>query len=83
LDSNLDKFAFIVGFHAALADSIAAVAPTVRGLPVILSGGAFQNVCLVDAVNRRVPVFTQQRIPPDDGEIALGQTVLSGSYSCV
>jgi hydrogenase maturation protein HypF len=65
------------GFHAALADAIAAVARTVPGLPVVLSGGVFQNACLVDEVAARIPVFTHQRIPPNDGGIALGQAMLA------
>jgi hydrogenase maturation protein HypF len=65
------------GFHAALADAIAAVARTVPGLPVVLSGGVFQNAFLVDEVAARIPVFTHQRIPPNDGGIALGQAVLA------
>jgi hydrogenase maturation protein HypF len=71
------------GFHAALADGIASVARRFPGLPVVLSGGVFQNACLVDEVSRRIPVFTHQRIPPNDGGIALGQAVMNGVELCV
>jgi hydrogenase maturation protein HypF len=71
------------GFHAALADAIATVARRFPGLPVVLSGGVFQNAFLVDEVSRRIPVFTHQRIPPNDGGIALGQAVWNGADSCV
>jgi hydrogenase maturation protein HypF len=64
------------GFHAALADAITAVSRTVPDLPVVLSGGVFQNALLVDEIAARIPVFTHQRIPPNDGGIALGQAVL-------
>jgi hydrogenase maturation protein HypF len=65
------------GFHAALADAIAAVSRTVPDLPVVLSGGVFQNALLVDEIAARIPVFTHQRIPPNDGGICLGQSVLA------
>jgi hydrogenase maturation protein HypF len=65
------------GFHVALANAIAAVAGIVPGLPVVLSGGVFQNAFLVDEVANRIPVFTHQRIPPNDGGIALGQAILA------
>jgi hydrogenase maturation protein HypF len=70
------------GFHAALADAIAEVARGFRGLPVVLSGGVFQNARLVDEIGARMTVFTHQRIPPNDGGIALGQVVLSGGGVC-
>jgi hydrogenase maturation protein HypF len=71
------------GFHAALAEAIASVARTVPRLPVVLSGGVFQNALLVDEIAARVPIFTHQRIPPNDGGISLGQAVLAGSEACV
>jgi len=49
----------------------------------ILSGGVFQNARLVDEICARIPVFTHQRVPPNDGGIALGQAILSGSEPCV
>jgi hydrogenase maturation protein HypF len=66
-----------LGFHRALADAIASVSRTVPHLPVVLSGGVFQNACLVDEIASRISVFTHQRIPPNDGGIALGQAVLA------
>jgi hydrogenase maturation protein HypF len=66
------------GFHAALAEALVAVSRTAPGLPVVLSGGVFQNSCLVDEIASRIPIYTHQRIPPNDGGIALGQSVLAG-----
>jgi hydrogenase maturation protein HypF len=67
------------GFHAALAAAIASVAREFPRIPVVLSGGVFQNTLLVDEICARVPALTHQRIPPNDGGIALGQAVLSGA----
>ena len=50
---------------------------------VVLSGGCFQNVVLVDRTvekleGRGVRVFTHQRVPANDGGLSLGQAVLAG-----
>jgi len=67
-------------FHNALAELIVAVARTC-GLPrLVLTGGCFQNVLLTESavVRLRAEGFTpywHQRVPPNDGGIALGQLV--------
>lgn len=66
-------------FHNALADMALAVAQSLsERLPVVLSGGCFQNALLADRVRRRLSaggfrVYTHRRVPPGDGGIALGQ----------
>ncbi len=70
-------------FHLTLAAWIAAVAREVGVPRVVLSGGCFQNAWLTAATIARlesagIRVFTQQRVPPNDGGIALGQAVLAG-----
>ncbi len=67
-------------FHNALADMAVAVAPP--GLPVVLSGGCFQNALLSDRLRARLsaagfPVYTHNRVPPGDGGLALGQVFLA------
>lgn len=65
-------------FHNALAEWASAVADS-TGLPrVVLSGGCFQNARLSGSVRRRLleagyTVYTQRRVPPNDGGISLGQ----------
>jgi len=49
-------------------------------MPVALSGGCFQNRLLTELTVARleadgVKVYRHQRVPPNDGGIALGQVV--------
>ena len=69
-------------FHNALANWIVSVAGQ-AGIPqVALSGGVFQNRYLVERTAalleaRGFQVYTHQRVPPNDGGIALGQAVVA------
>lgn len=67
-------------FHNTLAEMIARVAGEHAGVPVALSGGCFQNRLLTELTVARleaegVKVYWHQRVPPNDGGIALGQVV--------
>ena len=45
-------------------------------LPIVLSGGVFQNRVLVELIMEKIPdVVISHEIPPNDGGIALGQVV--------
>ncbi len=75
-------------FHNALANWILAAATRTGATQVVLSGGVFQNgylteraAALLDA--RGIAVYTHQRVPANDGGIALGQAVLAGGSLCV
>lgn len=64
--------------HQTLARMILAVAQAVGEPRVALSGGCFQNVLLTELVVRGlreagVTPYWHQRVPPNDGGIALGQ----------
>lgn len=65
-------------FHNALVEAIVAVAHRVDENRIVLSGGCFQNKYLTERVIRRLreegfrPAW-HQRVPPNDGGIALGQ----------
>lgn len=68
-------------FHNALAEIILAVARRIGQERVMLTGGCFQNKILLEsAVNKlRAAGFRPywpQRVPPNDGGIALGQAVV-------
>lgn len=65
-------------FHDALAAAIAAVAARIGVERVALTGGCFQNVLLltrtVDSLKAAgFRPYWHQRVPPNDGGIALGQ----------
>jgi hydrogenase maturation protein HypF len=67
-------------FHNALAESIVAVAKYAGQNRVVLSGGCFQNRYLTERAVRLLQAegfrpYWHQRVPPNDGGIALGQVV--------
>lgn len=67
-------------FHNTMAEIVIAVAKTIGMEKVVLSGGCFQNKYLIektiDRLNREgFRPYWNQRIPPNDGGIALGQVV--------
>jgi hydrogenase maturation protein HypF len=71
-----------VRFHNALANWIVDVAEHAGEHRVALSGGVFQNGYLVERTAalleaRGFEVYTHQRVPPNDGGIALGQAVIA------
>ncbi len=80
LDRGRSMAAMAVDFHETLAAMIVSVARDVGERRVALSGGCFQNRRLTEAVLRRLreaglwPLW-HERIPPNDGGIALGQVV--------
>jgi hydrogenase maturation protein HypF len=67
-------------FHNALVGMIVAVADLVHEPRVVLSGGCFQNRYLTERAVTHLREagfrpYWHQRIPPNDGGIALGQLV--------
>lgn len=67
-------------WHNTMADVIVTMAATAGRSRVVLSGGCFQNVLLVEQADRRIRAagltpYWHQRVPPNDGGIALGQVV--------
>jgi hydrogenase maturation protein HypF len=78
-------------FHETLADVAAAL---VRGaaercgrLPVVLTGGCFQNARLASGVRRRLAgdfeVLLHGEVPPGDGGLALGQALVADAMAGV
>lgn len=70
-------------FHETAAAWIVAVARRAGLGSVVLSGGVFQNAYLTARAVQELEAagfraFTHQRVPPNDGGIALGQAVLAG-----
>jgi hydrogenase maturation protein HypF len=72
-------------FHAALVSAAATLvrrAAAAHGrLPVVLSGGCFQNARLAEGILGELggsfEVYLHREIPPGDGGIALGQAVVA------
>ncbi|MCS7197246.1 MAG: carbamoyltransferase HypF [Candidatus Bipolaricaulota bacterium] len=67
-------------FHNTLVEMIVAVAQRVGEERVVLTGGCFQNKYLTERAIARLReegfrVYWHQRVPPNDGGIALGQIV--------
>jgi hydrogenase maturation protein HypF len=67
-------------FHNALAETIVEIAKRIGEERVVLSGGCFQNRYLTERAVGRLqaegfhPIW-HQRVPPNDGGIALGQVI--------
>jgi len=67
-------------FHNGLVEAIVAVAQHFSQPRVVLTGGCFQNRYLTERAIRRLQEegfrpYWHQRVPPNDGGIALGQIV--------
>ncbi len=67
-------------FHNAMAEAVVTVAAHVGLERVVLSGGCFQNRYLLERTVARLAAegfrpCWPQRVPPNDGGIALGQVV--------
>jgi hydrogenase maturation protein HypF len=70
---------------AATADAVRGTARTYGRLPVVLTGGCFQNPRLAESVARElsssVAVHLHRNVPPGDGGIALGQAVVAAAIA--
>jgi hydrogenase maturation protein HypF len=67
-------------FHNTLTEIIVAVARKVKVPRIILTGGCFQNRYLIERAIAHLQAagfrpYWPQRVPPNDGGIALGQVV--------
>ena len=76
-------------FHNTLARATAVLvagADRSRTLPVVLTGGCFQNALLAGGVKEALEreghrVFLHRQVPPGDGGIALGQAVVANAVT--
>ncbi len=76
-------------FHEAMADVAAALVRRAAGehgrLPVVLTGGCFQNARLAESILRRLQgdfdVRLHGEVPPGDGGIALGQALVADALA--
>ncbi len=80
MKSGVSVGAMSARFHNTMAEVIVALARLMNEKKVVLSGGCFQNKYLTEQTNARLnkagfQPYWHQRIPPNDGGIALGQAV--------
>lgn len=69
---------------SATAAAVARVAAVTGPLPVVASGGVFQNALLAEAVRAALTGFDLRLhagVPPGDGGIALGQAVIANAIA--
>lgn len=84
--SGVSEKAIAAKFHNTLAEIICSVAQSSGETRVVLSGGCFQNRPLVERTVLRLeqegfrPCW-HQRIPPNDGGIALGQAAYASWFN--
>lgn len=76
--NGVPRGAIAVRFHNALSEVVVAVARLRGQTRVVLSGGCFQNRYLTERTISRLTqegfrAYWHQRVPPNDGGIALGQ----------
>jgi hydrogenase maturation protein HypF len=77
-EQRVDVGLIALKFHQALIESVVAIAKQMQIERVVLSGGCFQNVLLTEGVIIRLREegfrpYWHQRVPTNDGGIALGQ----------
>ncbi len=86
--AGMDMAELASSFHATLIASFTDMADLLRdrtGIDrVVLSGGCFQNRillegCIDELEKAGFEVFTHQRVPTNDGGVALGQAVIAGT----
>ena len=73
-------------FHNTMSEAIVTVAKRMMESHVVLSGGCFQNKLLLERTIRRLreegfEPYWHQRVPPNDGGIALGQAFVAAQRS--
>jgi len=72
------------GFHNTLVEMIVDIAYRAGEMKVVLTGGCFQNRYLTERAVERLTAcgfqpFWHQRVPPNDGGIALGQVMAAAA----
>ena len=86
LRKGISQGAIAAKFHNTLAEIIVEVARQVVTPKVVLTGGCFQNRYLLEEAVQRLSQagfkpYWHQRVPPNDGGIALGQIAAAARVS--
>jgi len=74
----LSKNLIAAKFHNTLAEMLLNIAQRQNTSTIVLSGGCFQNAYLTELCSKKLEsagfsVYTHEKIPPNDGGLALGQ----------
>lgn len=82
MEHGSDRVRLATRFHRTLADILVTMAMGHPDLPVVLSGGCFQNRFLAELTVRRFrelgrPVYLPEQIPANDGGISAGQAIVA------
>jgi len=86
IDKSVNPRKISMKFHNTLAETILSMAKHFKLEKVLLSGGCFQNAILLETTVKLLEqsgfrVYWHQRVPPNDGGIALGQIALANAHS--
>jgi hydrogenase maturation protein HypF len=78
--TSADRAMLAARFHASLAAAIVAVAEEVGIAAVVLTGGCFQNVRLLELATEALSaagltVLRHRELPPNDGSLSAGQAL--------
>ncbi len=81
-NAGVSRAELAAAFFRSLAQMITTIVTEFDKLPVFLTGGVFQNKYLTETTldylqQRGQPVLIQQRVPPNDGGLAVGQLYYS------
>ena len=84
LANGADRGLIAARFHQTLVEMILAVARVIGEPCVILTGGCFQNVRLLEATIARLAAegfhpYWHHQVPPNDGGISLGQVAAAAA----
>jgi hydrogenase maturation protein HypF len=85
LERSVSTGAVAARFHNTLAEIVVAVAKQIDEEKIVLTGGCFQNQYLTERTIKRLidedfRPYWHQRIPPNDGGIALGQIAATARH---
>ncbi|AKL97684.1 carbamoyltransferase HypF [Endomicrobium proavitum] len=82
LDNKIQKDIISLKFHNTIISVITACCKKFNAKTVALSGGVFQNMLLLSKTveklrKKKIKVYFNQKVPANDGGIALGQAYIS------